>query len=126
MGVGYKMKLTSQDFAYFKQCCKKYIALFGLTSWRIYYLFAKLEDDFGQCRSSAVGRVATLVLSTNFNTEEKFAKRRQIRSTALHEVLELLMAPLERLAMERTWSVDEYEKEKHQVIRILENTLGNE
>jgi hypothetical protein len=120
------MRLTPGDFVFFKSCCQKYLKLFGLSSWKIYYLFGELKDDFGQCRSSANGRVVTLVLSKDYSIEEKINKRQQIQETALHEVLELLLAPLERLAMERTWSVDEYEREKHRVIRTLENIFKDE
>lgn len=116
------MKLSQKHFKLFRIECEKQLELLGLKRWKIYYQFKKLDDSFARSEWKYSGMVATISLATEFpkpfdNLEE------QIKQTALHECLEILLAPLTSLAQDRTWDNLIFDKEIHSVIRTLEKLL---
>ncbi len=116
------MKLTQKHFKFFRVECAKQLERLGLKSWKVYYEFKKLSDCFGQAHWKYAGRVATITLSTDFpkpfdNLEE------QLKETALHECLEILLASVSSLASDRTYDQLDFDKEIHAVIRTLEKLL---
>lgn len=118
------MKFQNKHFKLFQKECQKWIDIFGLKGWTIYYSFENLENTFAECRCSYRGRVATLVLSKNgYSYKEHLTAEQSVKKSALHECLELLLSPLGDIAEDRTWCAAEYEKEKHCVIRTFENLL---
>jgi len=56
--------------------------------------------------------------------EEGHVTDEAIKTTAVHECLELLLSPLEALAMDRGWDEIDWDKERHIVIRTLEKIIG--
>jgi len=111
--------ITNKEFGEFEVHGKKYLNMFGLKSWDVVFKFVKLEDDtLAQCSWDAGNRCATLVLNTICPLDT------DIEKCALHEVLELLMSPLEDLAMSRNVLYADYDKEKHSVLRTFENIIG--
>jgi len=119
-----KVTLTKKDFNLFKSECQKWIERLGLISWDIYYEFIDMEDTYGTLSSNYTGRLATIRLSKTFpKPYENRPLKFEIKRTALHECLELLLSPLNELASDRNFSEDDYEKERHSVIRTLENIL---
>ena len=116
------MKLTSQHFDLFKAECEKQLDRLGLKSWKVYYQFKQLKDSFGNAQWNYAGRVATITLANDFpkpfdNLES------QIKETALHECLEILLAPISDIASSRGYSPVDCDKEIHSVIRTLEKLL---
>ena len=116
------MKLTQEHFILFRSECKRQLDRLGLKSWKVYYQFKKLDNCFGRCQWDFSGRVATITLAMEFpkpfdNLEQ------QIKETALHECLELLLSPLTDLAITRGFSRDEFDKEMHSIIRTLEKVF---
>lgn len=117
------MKLTQKHFQLFRTECDKNLDLLGLKSWKVYYQFKPLKDAFGNAQWSYSGRVATITLATDFpkpfdNLEQ------QIKETALHECLEILLSPLTSLAQDRTFDQVDFNKEVHSIIRTLEKVVG--
>jgi len=116
------MKLSQEHFTLFKAECEKQLERMGLKSWRVFYQFKKLKDSFGNAQWNYSGRVATITLARDFpepydNLEE------QIKQTALHECLEILLAPMSDIAGSRGYSPVDCDKEIHSVIRTLEKLL---
>ena len=116
------MKITQKHFKLFRTECEKQLDRLGLKGWKIYYQFKPLDDSFGRSEWKYAGRVATITLSTDFhkpfdNLEE------QIKQTALHECLEILLASVSSLAEDRTWDRLVFDREIHAVIRTLEKLL---
>lgn len=116
------MKLTSEHFELFKQECGKQLDRLGLKSWKVYYQFKPLKDSFGNAQWSYAGRVATITLATDFPKPFDNLEN-QIKETALHECLEILLATVSSLANERSFCQSEFDKEIHTVIRTLEKLL---
>jgi len=114
--------LNNKHFSLFKKECNKWIKILGLRNWKVYYQFRGLDDSFGRTEWKYSGMVATISLAKIFpkpfdNLEQ------QIKETALHECLELLLASISSLAEDRTWDRLVFDKEIHCVIRTLEKLL---
>ena len=116
------MKLTQKHFQLFRTECEKQLERLGLKSWRIYYQFKKLDDSFGRSEWKYAGRVATITLATEFPKPFDNLEA-QIKQTALHECLEILLVSVSSMAEDRTWDRLDFDKEIHSVIRTLEKLL---
>jgi hypothetical protein len=119
-----KYILDESDFGIFKAECLKYIALFGLTDWRI---------EFGQHDTSNAAeefydlpaKSATIFLPLEWDTEDglEFNKEACLKNCAKHEVLEILLTPLTRMIDTRRYNQDEMNIVTHSVIRRLEKVI---
>ena len=116
------MKLSMKHFDLFQEECEKYLELLGLKSWKIYYKFEKLDDSFARAEWKYAGRVATLTLANDFPKPFKTIEG-QIKESALHECLEILLAPVSSLAEDRSFVRIDFDKEIHAVIRTLEKVI---
>jgi len=116
------MKLTQKHFELFKAECKKQLERLGLQSWKVYYEFKKLNDAFGNAEWKYSGRVATITLADDFPKPFESLEN-QIKETALHECLEILLASISSLAVDRSFDQIDFDKEIHAVIRTLEKLL---
>jgi len=113
-------KLTNKDFEYFKNKCGYWQNKLSLNTWEIDYYFTSEEGNMAECSTNYEGRKASIGLAKKWQTS---ISKKELDRTALHEILELLLAPLMSLAQARVWSQDDYIKENHMVIRILEKML---
>lgn len=116
------MNLTQKHFDFFKAECEKQLERLGLKSWKVYYEFKNLKDAFGNVHWKYSGRVATITLSTDF-PKPFDSLEKQIKETALHECLEILLASVSALAGDRHYEQVDFDKEIHSVIRTLEKVL---
>jgi len=116
-------KTTTAHFEIFKKACQKWVAEFGLTDWRIIYEHSdELDDDAAAlCAAQPIDRVACIMLSTNWDTEEP--TEQMVRLAAFHEVTELLTMGLYEKAMSRSIVEQDVMAENHILIRRLENFM---
>jgi len=122
-----EVKLGQQHLKLYKNYVLMYIDRFGLHDWEVTFEF--IEDD--KKNEGVIGQVNWLYTQkkATFKLCKSYKKRRdrdielQIRITALHEVLHLLLAELQTLAEDRTWDQLEYERATHSVINTLINTI---
>jgi hypothetical protein len=114
--------LAPKHFELFKAECEKNLKRLGLNSWKVYYQQKNLDNSFGRADWSYEGRVATITLATEFPRPYKNLKQ-QIKETALHECLEILLSPISDLAGNRSFVQSNIDKEIHCVIRTLEKLL---
>lgn len=112
---------TNEDFNIFKNEAIKWLDYFGLKGWRIFWKHEKLDADFAQVRYNILARNAVLVLNTEFDTCGY--SEDQIRSSAFHEVCELLFVRLADIGKMRFVTEVEIDEEVHNLIRIFENTI---
>lgn len=116
------MKLTNKHYAYFRKECEKQLQQLGLKSWKVYYQFKPLDNCFGNAMWDYAGKVATITLSTEF--PKPFDNLiRQIKETALHEVLEIFLGSVSHMAGRRDFIQSDFDAEIHAVIRTLEKIL---
>lgn len=110
-------RTTQSDFRKFKASVEYWLEQFGLTDWDVAIKHEDLEENaIGQASWLYRARCATISLSRAY---ESPVKDESVESTALHEVLELVLARLGGLAGDRTWDESEWEAERHAVIHRL-------
>lgn len=121
-----RTKTNARDFEIFVKECKKWIEIYGLKGWSVYYFHEhnnKIENALASIRFGSLdGRVASIFLEPDW--QDNRVTSYQLRKSAFHEVGELLFARIGYLASYRYLrSGDEIEEETHNLIRILENVL---
>jgi len=118
------LKTTRQQFRIYKDECKKWVAFFGLTDWRVTIILKDLGEgvaalcewdiNFSECR---------LLLNSIFADDETLNDK-VIRRYAFHEVCHLLLARLHSLSETRyVRSEDAIDDEVHRIVRVLENAF---
>jgi len=125
-----KKENKKSDFDIFKDECKKWIKFFGLTEWEIDYAFVKDDEkiDAWVTFDEINGMLAIICMNATWKErDEHFYSIENIKKTAFHEVCEVLMAKMVRIASARYGVVeDEITLAKHELIRRLENTIYKE
>ena len=114
-------RTTDKHFEYFKERCEFWLYYLGLKSWRVYYKHAPGGEFLATCSTNYAGRFATIRLYKLWNIEPT---DKALNESALHECLEILLSPLWGQAAGRAWDRDEYEKDHHAVIRVLEKVIN--
>ncbi len=115
------MKTTKTDFEYFKKCVQKWVDLFQLNDWEIYYIHEDIEDYIGYCLTDIKSCQATIILGVDWGVTD--IDKKSIDKTAFHEVMELFQAPYHLLAKSREYNADEHSSIAHQMIRTLEHVV---
>ena len=115
-------RTTTKHFKQFKRECRKWIRIFGLYGWEVYYFH---EDDGAGRRAwasyKAIGRICIMCLNRNWKTVKP--TKRLVRLAAFHEVCELLLARVNTEAKYRFASEEVVDEASHEVIRVLEKVL---
>ncbi|RLG14417.1 hypothetical protein DRN69_04265 [Candidatus Pacearchaeota archaeon] len=116
--------LSKKDFKKFVKYCEYWKKVLNLLNWKIYYSFSSIEH-LAQVEINYSGRNATITLSTVWEMPDNtlINIEEELERTALHEILELLLSPLEYLASDRKWDAEEYRRNMHEIIRVFENIL---
>lgn len=119
------VELSDAQFLVFKNEAQKWINLFGLKDWEIFFRFEGTEEfNRAECRINWSGKVCSLVLG-RWQTEEH--SDNEIRKCAFHEACELLLAEMERISLDEEIPYAERkgltEAARHGVIRRLENSV---
>lgn len=113
---------TQEHFNIFKEESKKWIDWFELNDWRVVFKHEKLDGSLAECWYKSVGRVASLILNTEWADQEPVCEE-TVRKTAFHEVVELWLADMSNIAASRAFSEDDLMKTTHRLVRLLENKL---
>jgi len=132
---------TAAHFSIFKEECDYWIKKLGLLGYKVFYLHKDRDKDdedgkprgFANYNASVIGRNAVLCLSVNWDDEglqeqqdgSKITEDK-IRQSAFHEVWELLLHRLFHIASNRAYTEFDFEEEKHNIIRTMENVVWAE
>ncbi len=119
------IELSDAQFLVFKDEARKWINLFGLKDWEIFFRLEETEEfNRAECHINWSGKVCNLVLG-RWQTEERSDS--ELRKIAFHEVCELLLAEMERISLDEEIPYAERkglaEAARHGVIRRLENSV---
>ena len=103
------------DFKLFQKCFKEYQVKFGLTGWKVYFKHEKLEKCFASIDADCGDMVATI----RFNKELPRRDGRDIKVSAKHEAIHLLLMRLEGNARYRFASATEiYEAVEELTVKL--------
>lgn len=115
------MKDTKKALTLFQDNVLKFMAYFSLMEWEPVVAIVDNDDIRGQCRTDPPARIAYFDLGKSWITQQD-PPEIEIRRTAFHEVLELLLIELRSYADEST-NDEIVDGAIHRVIRIFENTI---
>ena len=98
--VAHGGRLTAnRDFEIFKREFLKYQKLFGLTGWKVYFKYEESDVSFASIQMDFDNSVATVRL--NSHLPDKDHPFKDVRRSAKHEVIHLLLGRIEGEARAR-------------------------
>ena len=114
------MITTVKHFKMFKATLRKLIKLWGLSSWEVVYDHEYVDKrTIATTAPELASRIVVFTLNTDFAGEQT---DKELKETALHEVLELLMTKLESMVC--TSRKDEAREEVHAIIQTIINVIN--
>jgi hypothetical protein len=116
-----KHPVTNKHFDEFKREVNRWISLFGLSDWRIYFQQRNLPEMMAMCKHDSAHRVATMVLGRFWQDVKPSPE--EIRRTALHEVAHLLCADFTTIALAKYKSQEEAMTAEESLVARLANCL---
>jgi hypothetical protein len=119
-------KATAKQFDLFKKTVALWVEKLGLREWR---LEVELDDEdkeckcYGYCNSNWNNRTASIgMVETTWHKLTDV----EVKRTARHEVMELMMQPLWHVCLDREFNYDHGCATRHEVIRRLENLFDRD
>jgi len=95
--------------------------MFGLTGYSVYFKYEPLDGAFGEIRFGVNGQSVAVVLNSNLPEKEK--PHKDIRRTAKHEAIHLLLTRLESNARWRHTSKEEIDESAEELVIKLEGLI---
>lgn len=126
MDIG--VKFSKEDFDLFKSECLWWINRFGLNDWEISFIFGVPEarcDSLACTGNNYMSMRATIYFNSTCDSDDMLAmnKEKLIRMCAFHEVFEIVLSPLEHLALQRDWDSEAYESERHRILHRVRKAI---
>jgi hypothetical protein len=115
------MKTTKKQFELFKKEARKWIQKLGVVEYDVHFEHEDLEDNCAECGTNEQARLCYLYLGTEWQKIKPTS--REIKTTACHEVLELLFSRVRALAVDKNGTPEQVDGEIHRLIQTLLNNL---
>jgi hypothetical protein len=113
---------VSKDFDDFKRYFKEYQKRFGLMGFRVYFAYEALEDRFGSVVVDVDTMTAKVSLANDLAEEQKpFV---DIKGTAKHEAIHLLLARVKNIALSRYIRDGEFREAEEELVYKLEELIS--
>ena len=111
---------TAAHFELFQKECRKWIDIFGLDEWKIYFLHLDQPDSkrLAACNYVGLTFVATFILNKDWKHDAP--NNNLVKMVARHEVVHLLIAPLNCLATSRYVTEDEVDNAVERLVHKIE------
>ena len=113
--------MEDNDFLLFQRYFKEYQQLFGLTGYKVYFKHKPLSSSFAEITINQIDMVAIVILNNKL-----LAKHRpfmDIRRSAKHEALHLLLGRLENRAKSRYVAEAEIYEAVEELVFKLEDLI---
>lgn len=112
----------NKDFALFQSEFKKWQKLFGLTGYKVYFKHEPLDNSFGDISINQEDMVVTVRFNSKLTDKDK--PYQDIKRTAKHEALHLLVGRLEMNGRYRYISENEISEASEELVHRLENLIS--
>ena len=111
----------NKDFAEFQKHFGKYQKLFGLTGYKVYFKYEPMEGCFASISVTQNDMVATV----RFNSQlpDEYKPFRDIKRSAKHEAIHLLLQRLEHRAISRYVASEEIYEAVEELVFKLEDLI---
>lgn len=117
------MKTNKKHFKIFKDECQKWIDKFELNNWGIHFGWTDKKGAFASLGVSLNAHNATFFLCKDWNDTIVSLSTKNIKNSAKHEVIHLLLARLAVNGAERFVTSDEMIEAEEELVKKLENLL---
>ncbi len=116
-------KVSKRQFELFKKECKKWIDIFELNNWNVAYMQNKTKKSFAYCHTNVTHYKATIHLCKVWDDEVVKLTDENIKKTALHEILHLLLSRLSDYGYARFVADDEMTEAEEELVNKLINVF---
>ena len=100
------MKTTHKHLEIFKKECLKWQDKFELHNWELNFRWQHSDESRASINTNLNGYVATIFLSEEWNSYNEITEK-DIKLTAKHEMIHLLLARMDAVTRARFVSIDE-------------------
>jgi len=111
----------AKDFIKFQDYFKKYQHKFGLTGYKAYFKYEPLETNFADIQINQTNMAVTIRLNSDLPGKDK--PFRDIKRSAKHEAIHLLLGRLENRASSRYATENEIYEAVEELVNKLEELL---
>ncbi len=112
---------TNKDFELFQREFKKWQVKFGLTGYKVYFKYEPIERGFASINVDQGNMVATVRLNSKLTDQDKPFKN--IRQSAKHEALHLLVGRVDQNGRYRFTSENEMYEAAEELVHWLEGLI---
>lgn len=117
------MKTTNKHFEIFKKEVKKWMNEFKIGGWEVYFKINEEDkESLSGCSWNLKGKVCTFELNRNWPEGDK-VDNNNIKKSALHEVLHLVIAKITTMAVRRYVNRDQVEEAEEEAVNTLINYI---
>ena len=116
-------KVSKRQFELFKKECKKWIDIFELNNWDVAYMQNKTKKAFAYCNTNVTHYKATMHFCKVWDDEVVKLTDENIKKTALHEILHLLLSRLSDYGYARFVADDEMTEAEEELVNKLINVF---
>jgi len=113
------MKKENKDFTLFKKTFEHYQKLFGLGGYKVYFKYEPLEG----CYASISTNQEDMVTTVSLDSSDKDKKFRNVKQSAKHEALHLLLHRIEDIGENRFARKGELYEACEEAVHKLENLI---
>ena len=120
------MKNNKDEFLLFQSEFKKWQNRFGLTGYKVYFNYEPIDSSFADIRINQGEVVPLMVATVRLNCElpDKDSPHKDIKRSAKHEALHLLVGRLEQNGRYRYCSENEIYEATEELVFKLEELIG--
>jgi hypothetical protein len=111
----------NKDLALFQSEFKKWQRLFGLTGYKVYFEYEPFDNSFADISINQGDMVVTVRLNSKLPDKDK--PHKDIKRSAKHEAIHLLVARLEKNGRYRYTSETEIYEATEELVFRLENLI---
>ena len=115
-------KLTEEHFGIFRAECLRLQAELGLSGWALHFHFRKL-DVLASMQANSKRHVVAIALATTWPSHRE-PTGQNIRDSARHEMLHVLLARLVYWGTLRETDLEEMQSEEESVVNALVGWMG--
>lgn len=117
-------KLTKrQQFRLFRDEFFRYRDMFGRQDYACHFELTEIDGAYADIAVDNVGKTAHVRYAKNDPDKFPISTETEVRATARHEAIHLLLAPIEHLAASRFISQNEIDEEVESLTRRLEDLI---
>ena len=117
-------KPTKKQFEIYKKECEKWIEIFGLKDWEIFFDYEDVDGSPASLTFHCINRIA--IFHFGPKQEKSGLNNQQIKRNAFHEVCELLLCRLRDMTEQRYGlTKGDIDEEIHIVIGRLQKAIKN-